>query len=153
MIPARTYFRATLALPLVVPLLSMALWLVPGMVSTRIPALLLSSLMLGPPYLLLAGWLWRRLGLLDTAAAVRALAWRAPLWFLPLALLWAGLWMALPQVALGGGVPSLRALAGFAAVMALYVLGLGYAYVLLALLGYGLGRHWRWIGNGLVGLD
>ena len=63
MISARSYFRGTLVLPLVVPLLSMLVGVLTGWPVSSLQAALMWSLMIGgPPYVLLAIWLWWRLG-------------------------------------------------------------------------------------------
>ena len=77
---------------------------------------------------------------------MRRLVWQAPLGFMPLTVLTLGLWAGLPPDMASGERPTLmRALGGMAVVAAVYALVLGYAYVLLAQLGFVLGRRCGWI--------
>ena len=146
MITARRYFRAALLLHIAAPLLAVATWLIPGFPQTRIPALLLMSLGLGGvPYLPLAWWLWWRLGRLTTVAAMRRLSLWAPVLHLPLALAWTSCWIIVPGWTGSGVGPDAREVLAFASVMAVYVLGFGYAYVLAAHLGYALVRRCGWV--------
>lgn len=146
MIAARRYFQAALLLPIAVPLLAVATWLIPGFPQTRIPALLLMSLGLGGvPYLPLAGWLWWRLGRLPTVAAMRRLSLWAPILHLPLVLAWTACWLIVSAWSVSGVGPNARDVLAFGPVMAVYVLGFGYAYVLAAHLGYALVRRCGWV--------
>lgn len=137
----RNYYRAALALPLVVPLLLLPAARVAGRTSLvgELASLLLYSLLLGGvPYLGFLAWELRRMIGRTDAEQVRAV-WTAPLRF--------GYWLGACWAAVMVGVLALEgefALTGglaFGVFMTMMGVGFGYAYVSVAELGRGLLAH------------
>jgi hypothetical protein len=135
----RGFYLVAIWMPLLLPALAWAAFAVSGGgtfagVGADLGGLLvLSALLGGPPYAFVAlgasWWVWRRA---DTEARVRRLVFFAPLVVTPVAMLW---W----TVAFGiekGLVPGVA----YAAWFTLYLLPIGYLYVLGTVIARALGR-------------
>jgi hypothetical protein len=119
-----TFFRCSLLAPLLLPVAS---YVVLGITSGVAFLLVMSLAVGGPPYLLVAGFLWVRLGTLRKASEYVHLAFLAPVLFMPFQLVAWLLW-SLADPLIGGTSSNLRATL---LSIGLYALLFGYAYVLL----------------------
>lgn len=143
---SRTYYRASLLIPVLVPVLLWPLWAVLGKDSLfGIVAMVLTMALVyggGPYAAFVIGFLvWSR-GKDD--ARVRTAALRAPFRFAPL--LFVGL---VALIGIDGTEPlTFRALFGFGLGTLLLGLAFGYLYVAVAELGHGLLRRRGWITVG-----
>lgn len=132
----RTFFRGSLALPLLIPALGW--WLFPNM-GTAI--LVLSLVMAGLPYLLFACFLSWKLGRVAQTGDVPRPILLAPLWFLSFELVAVLAWSAHLE---GVGLNLLGTLLGFLPI-AMFLVMFGYFYVGAAILMFVWFRRRGWI--------
>ncbi len=153
MTSAETYYRCSLAVPLLVPLGALAVRAAAGTLDWEAGSAGLLALTLvfgGVPYLLTAALLlWRMRGM--DAARMARLSWFAPLLMAAVTVACAALYLALgfrETADFDGGAMGLIALSGVAALMAFASLVFGYAYVALVHAALALLRALRLVRGG-----